>query len=55
MLVLFLLTWYVSRSEGGGRRSYNVELVSINLVGALGADLKEEEEARRQEEGGRRQ
>ena len=42
----------MSRSQGGGRRSYNVELVSIDLVGAPGADLKEEAEGRRQEAGG---
>ena len=54
MLVLFLLTWYVTtgadlKEEARGRRSYNVEIVSIDLVGALGADLKKEEGGRGQE------
>ena len=43
------------KEVAGGRRSYNVELVSTDLVGALGADLKEEAEGRRKEEGGRGQ
>ena len=60
MLVLFLLTWYVTtgadlKEEAGGRRSYNVELVSPDFVGAPGEDLKEEGEGRRQETGGRGQ
>ena len=36
------------KEEAGGRRSYYVELVSTDFVGAPGADLKEEEGGRGQ-------